>query len=64
VLVNLLIGPLGLTELVVIAVILLLLFGSRLPNLMRNLGKGVTSFKKGLEEGREDDDKLPPGKNP
>jgi sec-independent protein translocase protein TatA len=53
----LLFGTLGLTELIVIAVILLLLFGTRLPNVMRNLGKGVSSFKKGLQEGKEDDER-------
>jgi sec-independent protein translocase protein TatA len=59
----LLFGTFGLSELVIIAVILLLLFGTRLPNIMRSLGKSVSSFKKGLQEGREDDDKLPPGSN-
>ena len=58
----LLFGTFGWQELLIIAFILLLLFGTRLPTVMRNLGKGVTSFKKGLEEGREDDDpKLPTG---
>jgi sec-independent protein translocase protein TatA len=46
----------SLGELLVILVIVLLIFGSRIPGVMRNLGKGVSSFKKGLEEGREDDD--------
>jgi sec-independent protein translocase protein TatA len=49
-------GSIGFKELLVIAVIVLLLFGTRLPTIMRNLGKGVTSFKKGLKEGAEDDD--------
>lgn len=49
-------GSIGFKELLVIAVILLLLFGTRLPTIMRNLGKGVTSFKKGLKEGAEEDD--------
>lgn len=53
----LLFGTLGLSELIVIAVILLLLFGTRLPNIMRNLGKGVSSFKKGLQEGKDDDER-------
>ncbi len=46
---------LGTAELLVIAFIALLLFGSRLPSVMRNLGSGVSEFKKGLEEGRRDD---------
>ena len=49
-------GMPSLGELLVILVIVLLIFGSRIPGVMRNLGKGVSSFKKGLEEGREDDD--------
>ncbi len=38
----------------IIAVILLLLFGNRLPSVMRSLGQGVVEFKKGLQ-GVEDD---------
>ena len=49
-------GMPSLGELLVILVIVLLIFGSRIPGVMRNLGKGVSSFKKGLEEGREDED--------
>lgn len=41
-------------ELIVIMVIALLLFGKRLPEVARNLGKGVVEFKKGLK-GVEDD---------
>lgn len=41
---------LGTTELLVFAFIALLLFGSRLPSVMRNLGKGVVEFKKGIRE--------------
>lgn len=32
----------------VVAVIVLLLFGNRLPQVMRSLGQGVVEFKKGL----------------
>lgn len=49
-------GSIGFKELIVIAFIVLLLFGTRLPTMMRNLGKGVTSFKKGLKEGANEDD--------
>ncbi len=38
------------TELIIILVVLLLLFGARLPNVMRSLGKSVTEFKKGMNE--------------
>lgn len=41
-------------ELLLIALIILLLFGSRLPSVMRNLGRGVTEFKRGIQ-GVEDD---------
>jgi sec-independent protein translocase protein TatA len=33
----------------IIAVIVLLLFGNRLPQVMRSLGEGVVEFKKGLQ---------------
>jgi sec-independent protein translocase protein TatA len=61
---RLLFGPIGIWELVIIAGIVLLLFGTRIPSVMRNLGKGVSSFKKGLEEGREEDDATKRGKLP
>jgi sec-independent protein translocase protein TatA len=44
----------GTPELLVIGVIALLLFGSRLPSVMRNLGRGIVEFKKGVG-GIEDD---------
>ena len=45
---------LGTTELMVIAFVSLLIFGNRLPSVMRSLGKSVTEFKKGVA-GIEDD---------
>jgi sec-independent protein translocase protein TatA len=39
---------------IVVGIIALLLFGNRLPSVMRSLGQGVTEFKKGLE-GTPDD---------
>jgi sec-independent protein translocase protein TatA len=39
---------LGMTELMIIAFISLLIFGNRLPSVMRSLGKSVTEFKKGI----------------
>jgi len=44
-------GPL---EMMVIAGIVLLLFGNRLPSVMRSLGKGIVEFKKGAK-GIEDE---------
>ncbi|MBM4082937.1 MAG: twin-arginine translocase TatA/TatE family subunit [Planctomycetes bacterium] len=60
-------GPL---ELVVILIVALLIFGNRLPSLMRSLGKSVVEFKKGLKDGEAEPPKpleggnkpqLPPG---
>jgi sec-independent protein translocase protein TatA len=36
-------------ELIVIAAIALLLFGKRLPEVGRSLGRGIVEFKKGLK---------------
>lgn len=44
-------GPI---ELVVIGLTFLLLFGKRLPDVMRSLGKGIVEFKKGVS-GIEDE---------
>ncbi len=45
----------GTTELILIALIALLLFGGKkLPELMRGLGKGVKSFKEGMNESLDD----------
>jgi sec-independent protein translocase protein TatA len=48
-------GGLGTTELILIALVVLLLFGGRkIPELMRGIGKGIKSFKEGVK-GIEDD---------
>jgi sec-independent protein translocase protein TatA len=44
-------------DLLIIAAIVLLLFGNRLPSVMRNLGQGVVEFKKGIEGVEDDRDK-------
>lgn len=55
------IGNLGGTELLVIAFVVLLLFGGKkIPELMNGLGKGIKSFKdgmKGIEKDIEDSEK-------
>lgn len=48
------IGPLGGWEILIIAIVGLLIFGKRLPEVGRSLGKGIVEFKKGLQ-GIEDD---------
>jgi len=48
---HLLIFNLGTGEIIIIALVVLLLFGGRkIPELMRGLGKGVKSFKQGINE--------------
>ncbi len=55
----LLIFGLGTTELLLIALVVLLLFGGKkIPELMKGLGKGVKTFKDGME-GMEDELKRP-----
>jgi sec-independent protein translocase protein TatA len=44
----------GLTEWIIIGALGLLIFGKRLPEVGRSLGKGIVEFKKGLK-GIEDD---------
>ena len=47
---------LGMQEVLVIALIVLLLFGGKkIPELMKGLGKGVKSFKDGMKEISDDD---------
>ena len=48
---NLLFMNIGIGEIVIIALVILLLFGGKkIPELMKGLGKGVKSFKDGLNE--------------
>ena len=45
------IGNLGTGEIIIIAIIVLLLFGGKkIPELMKGIGKGVRSFKEGMNE--------------
>jgi sec-independent protein translocase protein TatA len=41
------IGPM---EMFIVAIVALLLFGNRLPSVMRSLGTGISEFKRGLNE--------------
>ena len=54
----------GWTEYLVIAAILLLLFGARkLPELAQSMGSSIQSFKKGMREGAERDSAAPAPKD-
>ena len=47
----LLFGSLGFWEILLIVLVILLLFGGKkIPELMHGLGKGMKSFKKGMQE--------------
>ncbi len=47
----------GLPGILLIAVVVLLLFGrGKVSNLMGEVGKGITAFKKGVSEGKEEMD--------
>ena len=41
-------------ELGVILIVALLLFCGRLPNMMRNMGRGITEFKKGIKDSSQE----------
>jgi sec-independent protein translocase protein TatA len=48
---------LGAPELIIIALVILLLFGAtRLPKLGKSMGQSIKGFKDGLNEASEDDD--------
>jgi sec-independent protein translocase protein TatA len=52
---------LGAPELIIILLIVLLLFGAKkLPEMARSLGKSQKEFKKGMEEGADDDEPKSP----
>ena len=48
-------GNIGTGEIILIALVVLLLWGGKkIPELMRGLGKGVKSFKEGMKEVEKD----------
>ncbi|MBO5216740.1 MAG: twin-arginine translocase TatA/TatE family subunit [Alistipes sp.] len=55
---------LGTSELIVIGLVILLLFGgAKLPSLMRGMGRGVREFKEGMNTPIEEQDKKEAEKN-
>ena len=53
-------GMPGFPEMLIIMVVILVLFGGKqIPSLMRNLGKGATEFKRGLNEPDRDPEPEP-----
>lgn len=57
-------GNLGAGEIIIIALIVLLLFGGKkIPELMRGLGKGVRSFKEGVNNIEKDIEDTPSDPN-
>ena len=53
----LLLGNIGGTEILLIVLLVLLLFGGKkIPELMRGLGKGVMSFRDGMDGKAEPED--------
>ena len=55
--VPLFIQNIGLPGLLLIAVVVLVLFGrGRIANMMGEVGKGITSFRRGMQEGKEEMD--------
>ncbi len=49
-------GTFSAWHLLIFALVVLLLFGNRLPDTMRNLGKSMTEFKKGVREGEQSEE--------
>ncbi|MFD0917899.1 twin-arginine translocase TatA/TatE family subunit [Pseudahrensia aquimaris] len=48
-------GQIGIWQIVIVAVVVVLLFGrGKISELMGDVAKGITSFKKGLNEAEED----------
>jgi sec-independent protein translocase protein TatA len=41
------------TDLLIVGVVALLLFGNRLPSVARSLGRSLVEFKKGMNEGQD-----------
>jgi len=57
-------------EMILAGIVVLLIFGPRLPSVMRSLGKGIVEFKKGIRDTDDDVNRQidsagqPPADNP
>ena len=57
-------GNIGAGEIIIVALVILLLFGGKkIPELMKGLGKGVRSFKDGINDIEKEIDAEPQKKN-
>jgi sec-independent protein translocase protein TatA len=49
-----LLGMFGTQEIIIIAIVVILLFGAKkIPQLMRGMGSGIKEFKDGMKEGEQ-----------
>lgn len=53
----------GTTEMIVVMVVVLVLFGHRLPSVMRSMGRGIKEFKEGINDPVEPDEEEKPAKD-
>lgn len=52
---NSILAFLGTQEIIIIAIVVVLLFGAKkIPQLMRGVGSGIKEFKDGMKEGEKD----------
>jgi sec-independent protein translocase protein TatA len=57
-------GPIGMTELIIILVIVFLIFGvSKIPQLGKGLGEGIRNFKSAIKEIHKDPEEKPKEEN-
>ena len=58
-------GPVGPMELLIIALIIIIIFGARrLPELGKSLGEGIKNFKKSISSKDKEDETLSDKKQP
>lgn len=54
-------GNLGFTEILIILLVLLLVFGARrIPEIGASIGQGIKEFKRSIKDAGEDDARVPP----